>query len=72
MTLMLKIYTFVYGIGFGVYINLHNIINDMTEEDKDKIESSRIMIVGKGDNRLRAAKYMSSKRACSSSGTYFR
>ena len=47
--LQTKIYTFGYGTGLGLSLILHQIKNDMTSEEKNKIESCRIMIVGRGE-----------------------
>ena len=45
----MKIYTFGYGTRLGLSLILHQIKNDMTSEEKNKIESCRIMIVGNGE-----------------------
>lgn len=44
-----KIYTFGYGTGVGLSLILRQINNDMTDDEKNKIENCRIMIVGNGD-----------------------
>lgn len=44
----MQTYTFGYGSGLGLSVILHHIKNDMTDGEKIKIESCRVMIVGEG------------------------